>query len=77
VPTLVSPVYSVRTQRWFHIDVAYTVVKLAPGTYVNVANYKSDDPQWAGALAVYLGGRVNVVDSTEATALTTAGYTVI
>ena len=75
--TLVSPTYSVRLDRRFHVDVAYTVIKLSDGSYVNTENYKNDDPRWAGALAVYLGGRLNTVDTTEASALTAAGYTVI
>lgn len=73
---LVSPTYNTRLDRRFHIDTAYTVVKLPNGTYFNVEGFKYDDARWTGALAIYLGGRNNYVDSTEATALTTAGYTI-
>lgn len=74
---LISPTYTERLDRRFHVDVAYTVVKRADGSYFNVAGYKPDDLQWAGAQAIYLGGRDgNYVDSVEAGLLTAAGYTI-
>lgn len=76
MPYLVSPTYSVKLARWFHVDAAYTVVKYPNGTYLNVVDYKVDAPIYESCTAVYLGGRVNYVDSTEAAALTAAGYTV-
>lgn len=74
MPYLISPTYTTRLSRRFHVDTAYTVIKLPDGTYVNTENFKYDDPRWAGALAVYLGGRYNPVDQTEADLLFEAGY---
>lgn len=74
MPYLISPTYTTRRDRRFHVDTAFTVVKLADGSYVNTDNYKADDPRWAGALAVYLGGRYNPVEQAEADALYSAGY---
>lgn len=73
---LVSPTYTTRLARTFHIDTAFTVVKLPNSTYFNVEGFKYDDARWAGALALYLGGRDNYVDATEAAALQSAGYTI-
>lgn len=77
MPTLVHPTYPVKVSRLAHIDVALTVVRKADGTWVDVDNFKADHPDFVGAQAVYLGGRVYDLSAGEATALTTAGYTVI
>lgn len=76
MPRLVHPTYKVIYSRMNNHTVAYTVVRKADGTYENVVDFKADDPRWAGALAVYLGGRQYDLSPSEATALTDAGYTV-
>lgn len=73
---LVHPTYKVIVSRMNNFDVAYTVVRKADGTYENVVDYKSDDPRWAGALAVYLGGRQYDLTDEEAVDLAAAGYTI-
>ena len=73
---LVHPTYKVIYSRMNNHTVAYTVVRKADDSFENVVDFKADDPRWADAQAVYLGGRQYDLTEDEITDLAAAGYTV-
>lgn len=79
LPTFKPPTYSERPvtgvrliDAWVKVNRGMSVLKDAQGNYQLLTYPTTDDI--AAATAVYLGGHEYVIDSTEAAALTAAGY---
>lgn len=76
MPYLIAPTYTQKLARWFHIDVAQTVVQKADGTFETTVNFSPDNPDYVGALNVWRGGYQNYVTPTQGLQLFLAGYMV-